>query len=160
MCIMIKKLVFFALALCLFSCGPETTKTMEYVKRSSPDKSYSIDIPASASQHKSISSFMSFMNEKDHLFITIQESDLTPNEFDDSQKQDLSFIRTTVENNDSVLIIKSTRGQMNSWSAYNCIGKTEVNGIGYIVTVGSDVWSLNTCREVLIHIMGSIETLH
>lgn len=154
---MIKKIAILALSICLFSCGTKPPKAIEYIKKTSADKSYSIEVPASAHSYKSISSFMSFMNDEDHLFITIQESDLTPCEYDDSQKQDPSFTRTKIENNDSILIIKSTRGQMNAWSAYNCIGKTEVNGIGYIITLGSDIWSLNKCREVLVHIMGSLE---
>lgn len=84
---------------------------------------------------------------------------MTPSEYDASQKQDPSFTKTVMEDNDSILIVKSTRGAMNAWSAYNCIGKTEIDGTGYVITVNSDTWSRHTCREVLVHMMSSIKEI-
>lgn len=156
-CIM-KQYLFFALATFLFvACGSNSQKSIEYVKQTSNDKTYSIDVPKSASRNQCVSSLMSFINEQSHLFIVVDKTNMTPSEYDASQKQDPSFTRTVMEDNDSILIIKSTRGTMNAWSAYNCIGKTEIDGTGYIITVNSDTWSMQTCREVLVHMMSSVK---
>lgn len=48
---------------------------------------------------------------------------------------------------------------MNVWAAYNCIGKTEIDGTGYVVTVSSDTWGMEICKEVLVHMMGSIKAV-
>ena len=126
-----KQYLFFALATFLFvACGSNSQKSIEYVKQTSNDKTYSIDVPKSASRNQCVSSLMSFINEQSHLFIVVDKTNMTPSEYDASQKQDHSFTRTVMEDNDSILIVKSTRGTMNAWSAYNCIGKTEIDGTG------------------------------
>ena len=50
-CIM-KQYLFFALATFLFvACGSNSQKSIEYVKQTSNDKTYSIDVPKSASRN-------------------------------------------------------------------------------------------------------------
>lgn len=156
-CIM-KKYLFIVLATLLFvACNSNSQKSIEYVKQTSVDNTYSIDVPKSASRYQCIESLMTFMNEQSHLFIMVDKTDMSPSEYDASQKQDPSFTRTVMESNDSILIVKSTKGLMNPWSAYNCIGKKNIEGTGYVITVSTDTWSKETCKKVLIHMMGSIK---
>lgn len=153
-----KKYLLIVFATLLVACGGSTSqKRIEYTKQISNDNTYSVDVPKSASRHQCAGSLMSFINEQSHLIIIVDKTDMTPSEYDASQKQDQSFTRTVMEDNDSVLIVKSTRGTMNVWAAYDCIGKKEIDNIGYIVTVNSDTWGMEKCKEVLLHMMGSIK---
>lgn len=153
-----KQFLFIVLAALLFvACGSNSQKNIDYIKQTSNDNTYSIDVPKVASRNQCNKAFMSFINEQTHLFIIVDKTDMTPSEYDTSQKQNPSFTRIVMENNDSILIVKSTRGTMNAWSAYDCIGKVEIDGVGYVVTVASDTWSMEICKEVLIHMIGSIK---
>ena len=154
-----KKYLIIVFAALFVACCSNSQKSIEYIKQTSNDKTYSIDVPKSTSRNKCIKSLMSFINEQSHLFIIVDKTDMTPSEYDNSQRQDPSFTRTVMENSDSILIIKSTRGSMNVWAAYNCIGKTEIDGTGYVVTVSSDTWGMEICKEVLVHMMGSIKAV-
>lgn len=76
-CIM-KQYIFLALATLLFvACGSNSQKSIEYVKQTSNDKTYSIDVPKSASRNQCVSSLMSFINEQNHLFIIIDKTNMT-----------------------------------------------------------------------------------
>lgn len=152
------KLLYTCVIACLLlACNGKVSNSQEYTIRTSMDKTYSVEIPKTATSNKCIQSFMSFMDNQSHLIIIIDKSKDTPQEYYDAQTHDDSFTVTEIENNDSLYIVKSTRGTMNVWVAYDCIGKVKVKNVDYIVSVGCDTWSMQQCKEVLSHVMSSIK---
>lgn len=140
------KLLYSCIICLLLACNGNVPNSVEYSIRTSMDKTYSVEIPKTATFCNGIQSSMSFMDKQSHLGIIIVKSKDTPQEFYNAQTHNDSFTVTEMENNDSLYIVKSTRGAMNVWAAYDCIGKVKVKDVDYIVSVECDTWSMKNVR--------------
>ena len=152
----LKYFIFTTVCYIITACSEHTTP-VTYSKRISPDSTYSVDIPKKATKCINTPSLMAFVDDLSHLYIYIYTDTKTPQEFYQSQNHDDSFTATILEDNDSLYIVKSTRGAMNTWAAYDCTGKVNVDGTDYIVNLSCDTWGKDQCRDVLLHIMSSIK---
>ena len=140
------------------ACSGHTTH-VSYSKRISPDSTYSVDIPKKATKCINTPSLMAFVDDNSHLYIYIYRETTTPQDLYQTQKHDNSFTATILEDNDSIYIVKYTRGAMNTWAAYDCTSKVNVGATDYIVNISSDNLNERQCRETLCHITSSIKSI-
>lgn len=142
------------LLLCMFlyACNSKPEE-IEYQSYLSQSKSYVVDIPTDVALHESTSEFMSFVSKKTNLIIVIQ---LMNKSLEEYSTQINNFSYKVIEESDSTLFYRVTRGSTAMWCATELYRKKTLNGEDYVISVSSDKLSSQILKQMISHIASSM----
>lgn len=154
-----KKLVLFSvifICITLLSCGQK--KEVTYKQYSCPNKDYYIEIPSAATVNNQGADFMSFIDDKTHLMVTVSKVDYVDiNDYiNNVNLQKETFTYDIFRSTDSTVFYKVTRGN-NMWAAYELYYLRKKGGFNYLIKLSSDIIGKSEMIEIGNHICNSLK---
>lgn len=138
------------------SCGQKQETT--YKAYTSPNGSYSVEVPSYAVKSRSAADFMSFENNEYHLTISIRNAgnDRISEDIEKRHTADNNFTYTPLQSSDSTSFYKITKGN-NMWSAYDLYMLKQIEGNRYIIHVSSDIIEKNELIDIAKYVHSSMK---
>lgn len=152
------KNLFIGLWLSVFllsSCGQ--SKNISYRQCTSADNSYTLQVPANASQTDAIADLLAFGDKNQNLNISIahaQGGNISDNVSTSGTGE--GFVYTPTRSSDSCIFYRVTRGN-NFWVAHDLYMLKQVGNTYFIINVNSDKMDESDLISIIEHIYASLQ---